>query len=357
MLKRPLLVVLLALAGAQPAAAAFTSHARADGNAARTAAAFRPRATAEPAITGTPKVGRTLSATTGEWERQPDAFTFQWSRCQATACADISGATAATYRPISADAGRTLRVRVTATNAGGSATADSAPTSPVEPSYRDVVLSDAPRAYWRFENAGSTVADETGNGHTLTARGDATAGEPGGIDGSNAARVGGEGRFDRTGSIDPRPGITLEAWATPSHLPLNGNVLNTGGASLLVARGLEQPGNCFRALLEQVAWSDTGTALCTAQPDVRHHLAMVTGGGAPTTLYVDGVAVRTLAAQPTTNAKWNTISLGQIPSNDLGFANQFDPALRRFRGTIDEAAIYATRLGADRIRAHYEAGR
>jgi hypothetical protein len=361
MLVRPsrgaLVVVLLALCGAQPAAAAFTSHVRSSGSAGHAASVFRPRAVAPPVISGAGVVGRVLTVSDGTWARQPVAFDVQWSRCQAT-CSAIDGATGREYRPVSADAGHTLRAEITARNSGGAASSSTTTDDVVrEPSYRDVVLDDGPRAYWRFEQAGPTVPDETGNGHTLTVRGDAASGQPGGVGGSNAGRVGGEGRFDRAGAIDPRGGITLEAWATPSALPLNGSVLNSGGASMLVAKGNEAPGSCFRGLLERVAWTDYGTQVCTAQVGRRNHLAMVTGGGSGTALYVDGTLVATLAAQPAANARWNTISLGQIPSNDLGFVNEFDPDLRRFRGTIDEAAIYPTRLSAARIRAHAEAGR
>ena len=46
-------------------------------------------------------------------------------------CATLSGATTASYTPTSADAGGRLRVRVTASNAKGSATAASNPTEAV----------------------------------------------------------------------------------------------------------------------------------------------------------------------------------------------------------------------------------
>jgi hypothetical protein len=284
-------------------------------------------------------------------------FGVQWSRCQAT-CSAIGGATGREYRPVSADVGHTLRVEVTARNFGGDATSSTAMNDVVrEPSYRDVVLDDAPRAYWRFEQPGPSVPDETGNGHTLTVRGDAASGQPGGVAGSNAGRVSGEGRFDRSGAIDLRGGITLEAWATPSALPLNGNVLASGGASMLVAKGNEAPGACFRALIERVAWTHLGDEFCTAKVGARYHLALVTGAGGVTSLYVDGALLANHPAQPETHPYWNTISIGQIPSNDLGFPNQYPPDLRRFRGMIDEAAIYPIRLSAARIRAHYEAGR
>jgi peptidoglycan/xylan/chitin deacetylase (PgdA/CDA1 family) len=68
-----------------------------------------------PTISGTPRVGSVLTANTGTWSPSGLTFTYQWLR-NGTA---ISAATARTYTPVAADAGRTLSVRVTGTPAGG----------------------------------------------------------------------------------------------------------------------------------------------------------------------------------------------------------------------------------------------
>jgi hypothetical protein len=87
--------------------------------------------TSPPSIAGTPQVGQTLTAATGTWTGGPTSFGFQWQRCNASgaSCVDIAGATGGTYVVVSADAGATIRVVVTATNAAGSASAPSAPTT------------------------------------------------------------------------------------------------------------------------------------------------------------------------------------------------------------------------------------
>lgn len=92
-------------------------------------AATAPRNTALPQITGTPTVGSTLTATNGTWSGStPITYTRAWERCAANggSCAAIGGATAETYKVASADAGHTLRVVVTASNAAGSGQATSA---------------------------------------------------------------------------------------------------------------------------------------------------------------------------------------------------------------------------------------
>jgi hypothetical protein len=90
-----------------------------------------PVSTSPPSIAGTPQVGQTLTAATGTWTGGPTSFGFQWQRCNASgaSCVDIAGATGGTYVVVSADAGATIRVVVTATNAAGSASAPSAPTT------------------------------------------------------------------------------------------------------------------------------------------------------------------------------------------------------------------------------------
>jgi hypothetical protein len=92
-----------------------------------------PQSTSPPTISGTAAEGQTLTASTGSWTNTPTSYAYRWRRCDAGggACADVAGAQAAQYTPTGADVGATLRVRVTATNAGGSAFADSAPTAVV----------------------------------------------------------------------------------------------------------------------------------------------------------------------------------------------------------------------------------
>jgi hypothetical protein len=88
-----------------------------------------PVNSALPAISGTARVGSTLTATDGTWSGSP-TFTRRWQRC-GTTCADIAGATGSTYLLVAADAGQKLQVVVTATNSAGSATATSAQTATI----------------------------------------------------------------------------------------------------------------------------------------------------------------------------------------------------------------------------------
>jgi hypothetical protein len=89
-----------------------------------------------PTIKGTAEVGITLFATRGTWSGNPTSFHFAWLHCDATGanCVAIPQATGKSYTPTTTYIGRTLRVRVTARNSSGSATATSAATGVVPPS-------------------------------------------------------------------------------------------------------------------------------------------------------------------------------------------------------------------------------
>ena len=105
-----------------------------------------------PTITGTAKVGRTLTAKTGSWTPKHVTFTYQWLRSGTP----IPGATKSSYKLAQADAGSTLTVSVTGTKAGyASATATSAPT----------VLGDGREA----DGVRPTISGTPHVGSTLTA--------------------------------------------------------------------------------------------------------------------------------------------------------------------------------------------
>jgi subtilisin family serine protease len=92
-----------------------------------------PANTNLPAVTGTAQDGKTLQTTDGSWTNSPSSYAYQWLRCDSLggSCAAISGATASSYTLVSADVGSTIRAKVTATNAAGSASAQSAQTAVV----------------------------------------------------------------------------------------------------------------------------------------------------------------------------------------------------------------------------------
>ena len=90
-----------------------------------------------PTVTGTARVGEVLTAHNGTWDNAPTTFAYRWLRCNqlGNSCVQLA-ADGETYRLGRPDVGNTLRVRVRASNADGSATARS--------EQSDVVVANAP---------------------------------------------------------------------------------------------------------------------------------------------------------------------------------------------------------------------
>lgn len=133
--------------------------------------AAAPVNSSPPTITGTAQKGSTLTAQNGTWQNSPTSFQYQWQRCNATggSCANVAGATAKTYTPTGKDVGDTLRVRVTAVNADGTATADSAVTP---------VVTDAPSPAAPKNTAPPAITGTSRVGQTLTSSTGSWSGNP-----------------------------------------------------------------------------------------------------------------------------------------------------------------------------------
>ncbi len=90
-----------------------------------------PVTTVAPVISGTARVPNTLTVSNGTWSGVPTGYAYQWLRCTAAitkvatavpkTCAAISTATTSSYALTDVDAGKFIAVKVTASNASGSA--------------------------------------------------------------------------------------------------------------------------------------------------------------------------------------------------------------------------------------------
>jgi len=107
--------------------ALFGSFRNGSGSAAM---AVKPTNVNSPTVSGSAQEGQTLSSSNGTWTgTTPFAFSYQWSRCDASgkSCNAISGANDNTYTVQKSDIGATLIITVTASNSDGK---DSQPSSP-----------------------------------------------------------------------------------------------------------------------------------------------------------------------------------------------------------------------------------
>ena len=93
-------------------------------------------ATGKPTISGTARVGQTLTADTSGIADADGltsvSYSYQWIRVQDLLQTEISGATASTYTPVADDVGKTIRVKVTFSDDAGNpenSTSDAYPSS------------------------------------------------------------------------------------------------------------------------------------------------------------------------------------------------------------------------------------
>ena len=129
-----------------------------------------PTKVTAPAIKGSAQDLQTLTAENGTWTESPTGFSYQWQRCDESGnnCKAIEKATASTYKLTPADVGFTLRVEVTASNAGGS----SAPESSAQTA---VVLAAGPTV---VEGKGPSISGTAKDGQTLKAENGSWEGTP-----------------------------------------------------------------------------------------------------------------------------------------------------------------------------------
>ena len=110
---------------------------------------------AAPKVTGTAKVGRTLSATKGTWNPAPATTSYQWLRSGK----NITGATKSTYKLTATDKGKRIAVKVTARKSGY--TTRSATSASVTIKAGTFTLKTAPKISGTAR-AGQTLRTTTG---------------------------------------------------------------------------------------------------------------------------------------------------------------------------------------------------
>jgi len=110
-----------------------------------------PTNTVGPSILGTPVEGNTLTATNGTWSGSPKTFAYGWRRCptdggaaDGSNCGVIPSATKSAYQLRTTDVGFPIRVRVTASNTDGSASAVSNATSIVTAAGKKPASTSSP---------------------------------------------------------------------------------------------------------------------------------------------------------------------------------------------------------------------
>jgi hypothetical protein len=95
-----------------------------------------------PSISGTPQSGQSLSANAGSWLGIASiGYEYQWQKCDVygATCEDITGAIIDSYTPSAENVGSAIRVRVSATEEGGTVAETSTATQPVAATTAPVI--------------------------------------------------------------------------------------------------------------------------------------------------------------------------------------------------------------------------
>jgi hypothetical protein len=182
------------------------------------------------------------------------------------------------------------------------------------------------RAQWHLDETGSTLADSSGNGNSLTLSGSgATAGQAGILNnavlfaGGSASTASNPASLNLTGST-----LTMAAWVYPTAFPASGIILNKENAYMMgINNGLLQAAVMTNSG-SGCAWSWVGSTALSLQ--TWQHVA-VTYDGTNLRFYVNGLLQQTVALTGTLCSSINAVMIGARPSGSP------------FIGRIDEVAV------------------
>jgi len=201
--------------------------------------------------------------------------------------------------------------------------------------YRQAVLADSPRFYWRLgERSGQSGRDEVG-GRTAIYRGGVRLGQPGALRGDRDTAIRLDGTNDRVelGRISsPR---TVELWQKTETTRESAAFSNRNSINHYTLLGPEGGGG-------PLVFDTTGLLGAKWVTDGRWHHLVYTHDGALGRLYVDGV--------PDSIARWPRLE-GEAPAS-LGY----DASLKSYlRGSLDEVALYDYALSEAQVKRHFQA--
>ena len=212
-------------------------------------------------------------------------------------------------------------------------------------SYSSEILADSPLAWWSLGDAGSTMADSSGNSRTGTHTSvSSTTALAVGLPGTASSYGGSSVSVVTDASWMNTTVVSAEAWVKfPSNTGEHFVVGRDNNGADLRWR-IDTSSNVFRWIVNvggtlKVCQSGTMAA------NTLYHVAG-TYDGTTLRLYVNGTELANLAASGTVvSTSGREIRLGLQSSGAAAFA-----------GTMDDVAVFGTSLSAARILAHYNAG-
>ncbi|WP_189131484.1 LamG-like jellyroll fold domain-containing protein [Wenjunlia tyrosinilytica] len=230
--------------------------------------------------------------------------------------------------------------------------------NPPSDAYGQAVFNDGPDSYWRLgEASGTTAQDASGNSAKADYSSGATLGAAGAIKGTSDHAVGLDGTTNGLVSASDTSSVgsaySAELWFK-TNTTTGGKLIGFGGNKTGYSSNYDK--HVYMSDSGRLVfgvWNGRADVITTAgsyNDNAWHHVVATQGSGGMA-LYVDGAEAGTnpVSTHQPYSGYW------RVGGDNLnGWPNQ--PSSAFFKGTVDEAAVYSTRLSAIRIAAHYALG-
>lgn len=209
--------------------------------------------------------------------------------------------------------------------------------------YADVIsATDGLVGHWTLDGAAAPLAGIPAGDLRVSNSGSYATQQPAGIEvgGGSSLTLSG-GAFITSGSSATSPGRTVEAWIAPSTIT---------GSRYVFSRGSGTSGYHLYLSAGKPVFHAGGRSVVGSTPLVANQWHHVVGtlDGTTLSVYIDGRldATNTLAAPQSTSTQ----------NLYVGRASTTSSSSYRYRGGIDEAAVYGRGLTAEEVAAHFAAG-
>lgn len=259
-----------------------------------------------------------------------------------------------TFHDSTAPAGASLAYRVQVSDGFSSADksvlSNSVTAGQVPASYAEAVLADDPAFYWRFEETGGSLVDDSGpqgDDGTLTGGNQDVAG----AEGSGVALSGDQHAFESATRSNPLP-YSMELWFR-STSGSGGKLMGFGNATTGTSSQYDRHvymTNSGRLVFGAYTGSAQTVSSTASYNDGSWHHVVATHGSGGMTLYVDGVQV----AQNGVGSAESYTGRFRVGGDNLNsWPDQ--PSARGLDAVVDEAALYTRVLPEAAVLAHHEA--
>jgi len=279
-----------------------------------------------------------FAATTGGWTGNPSSYSYQWQMSSngSTGWANISGATTNSYTSNANDAGKYVRVGVTATNTNGQSSVAYSSASAIASTGSP--FSSNLLAFYKLSN----TSDASGNGYTLTNNNGVTFG---------AGKIGNAAIFNQSENQALSVSLTLtqtaahsfSVWVKPTQLSEDRywTVLSATGAGEGVLNvHSDASGNLY--------WNNASVGYISLGEvffvDQWTHLVLTHDGAGTRKVFRNGALVKT-QDNPPSFPPIAELRIGSLP--DQGF----DP-----HAIIDMVAVWNRALSTVEVTALYNSG-